>query len=77
MSCVAGGRQSGKRERGKGGVMGNHDRPQTTKSVLINMWSTVSEEEGSKRDADKAVLLEESVTLRVTAVVQNRPLQHA
>ncbi|CAB1113248.1 unnamed protein product [Ectocarpus sp. CCAP 1310/34] len=22
--------------------MGNHDRPQTTKSVLINMWSTLT-----------------------------------
>lgn len=35
--------------------MGNHDRPQTTKSVLINMWSMVSELAGKQRDGDTAV----------------------
>ncbi len=33
---TAGGREA------RGPNMGNHDRPQTTKSVLINLWSIVS-----------------------------------
>lgn len=28
--------------------MGKHDRPQTTKSVLINVWSIVSLQQGIK-----------------------------